>query len=73
MNEWYYLGLALGVPDHILKAIETNQSKSLDCLKGMLSMRLKEKLSKEELIKSLQTRTVGLSELAQTLKDSKQW
>ncbi len=75
VNKWYYLGLALGLHVDILEAIATKQrDKNLDCLKDMLITRLnKEKLSKEELIQSLQKPTVGLSELAQTLKDSKQW
>ncbi len=71
LNEWYYLGLALGLPDHDLKAIETKQRDNCkDCLREMLSTRLKEeqKLSKKELIQSLQTRSVGLFELAQKLK-----
>ena len=75
MNEWYYLGLALGVHVDTLEAIATKQrDNSRDCLKDMLIKRLRtKKLSKEELIQSLQKPTVGLSELAQTLKDSKQW
>ncbi len=72
LNKWYYLGLALGLRHHILKAIATEQRDNcLDCLKEMLIARLSvEKLSREELIQSLQKQTVGLSELAQTLKDS---
>ena len=75
LNKWYYLGLALGLRHHVLKAIATKQrDDSLDCLREMLITRLDmEKLSKEELIQSLQKQTVGFSKLAQTLEDSKQW
>ncbi|XP_064388917.1 uncharacterized protein LOC135336958 isoform X2 [Halichondria panicea] len=75
MNKWYYIGLTLGVPTHILEAIEAKRSDKLDCLREMLITRLnmKEELSKEELIQSLQVPIVGFSKLAQTLEDSKHW
>ena len=75
VNEWHDLGLALGLHVDILEAIATKQRDNCkDCLKYMLIKRLRTKnLSKEELIQSLQKPIVGLSELAQTLKDSKQW
>ncbi len=69
MIKWYYLGLALGLRHHDLDAIEIKRrGDSLDCLREMLITRLERKLSKEELIQSLQEETVGFSELAQTLK-----
>ncbi len=75
VNKWYYIGLGLGLRPYVLKAIATKQrDDSLDCLREMLITRLEmEKLSKEELIQSLQKPTVRLFELAQKLKDSKQW
>ena len=75
VNKWYYIGLGLGVPVHILHAIKIKQrDDTLDCLREMLITRLDmEKLSKKELVQSLQKATVGFSKLAQTLEDSKQW
>ncbi len=75
VKKWYYIGMGLGVPLHILDEIKINHRHDiLDCLKEMLATRLNmKKLSKEELIQSLQKPKVGFPELAQTLKDSKQW